>query len=136
LVGGRLLWIREIRPAHEQEIAATYGLLNSFPGTPQSDKTGKRITYVATGEVGMGVFLYEAATGQRRNVRELWAESDPIFPNVRVWPWSPDDKAFAYSDGRRLFICDAQTGKSTVTVRRYRVGGATHREVARVDRSS
>lgn len=116
LVGGRLLWIRESQPAHEREIAATYGLLNSFPGAPQSDKTGKRITYIATAEVGLGVFLCEVVTGQKRNVRELWAESDPIFPNVQVWPWSPDDNAFAYSDGRRLFICDAQTGKSTATV--------------------
>ena len=116
LVGGRLLWIRESRPAHEREITGTFGLLNSFPGTPQSDKTGKRITYVATAEVGMGVFLHEVATGQKRNVREMWAESDSNFPDIRVWPWSPDDNAFAYSDGRRLFICDAQTGKSTATV--------------------
>jgi hypothetical protein len=116
LVGGRLLWIRESRPAHEREIAATFGLLNYFSGTPQSDKTGNRITYVATAEVGLGVFLCEVATGQKQNVRELWAESDPNFPDVRVWPWSPDDSSFVYSDGRHFFICDAQTGKSTATV--------------------
>ena len=116
LVGGRWLWIRESRPAHVREIAATFGMLNYFGGAPQSDQTGQRITYVTTAEVGMGVFLCDVATGQKRNVRELWAESDPVFPNVRVWPWSPDDNAFAYSDGRRLFICDAQTGKSTATV--------------------
>ncbi len=116
LVGGRFLWIQESRPVHVRELAETYGSLRSFSGAPKSDKTGKRITYVANADVGLGVFLCDVATGQTRNVRELWANFDPNFPDVRVWPWSPDDDSFVYSDGRRIFICDAQTGKSTASV--------------------
>ena len=121
LVGGRYFWILAQRPAHERELAGTYGSLTSFSGAPKSDKTGKRITYVANADVGLGIFLCDVTTGQKRNVRELWANSDLNFPDVRVWPWSPDDSAFVYSafvysDGRRIFISDAQTGKSTATV--------------------
>ena len=93
LVGGRYLWVRAQRPPHEREVAGTFGALRSISGPPQSDHAGKRIAYIANADVGMGVFVRDLATGQERNVRETWAETDFNFPNLRLWPWSSDDNA-------------------------------------------
>src|SRR5665213_1087794 len=119
LVGGRYLWIWAQRPGNEREIAAAYGPASLFHGAPQSDSTGRHITFVKTADVGFGVFLCDTATGQKRNVRVPTGERDldyPFFrvwPLLKVWPWSPDDSSFAYSDNEWLFICDGQTGQST-----------------------
>ena len=116
LVGGRYLWIWEQRPAHEHELAKAYGTVRSFSGIPQSDKTGKHITFVETADVGFGVFLCDTATGQKRNVRVPGADSNEEYPNFRVWPWSPDDGSFLYSGNQHAFICDSQSGSNTASI--------------------
>ncbi len=116
LVGGRYLWIWAQRPAHEREIAVAYGSTGLFSGAPQSDATGKHITFVETADVGFGVFLCDTATGQKRNVRVPGTGSNEEDTHFRVWPWSPDDSSFLYSDTQHVFICDSQSGKNTATV--------------------
>ena len=119
LVGGRELRLWSQRPAEERALAQAYGDTSLFYGAPQSDRTGEHLTFVKTTDVGFGVFLCDTATGQKQDVRVPTGEHDldyPFFrvwPLLRVWPWSPDDSSFAYSDNKWLFICDGQTGQST-----------------------
>jgi len=116
LLGGQYLWIRLNRPAHRQEIAAAYGSVGIFYGAPQTDSTGKRITFVETADVGFGVFLCDTATGHKKNVRAQSFSGMGDDFDLKVWPWSPDDRAFAYTDGGKMFICDGDTGKISAEI--------------------
>ncbi len=116
LVGGRELWLWAQRPADEQTLAQAYGDASLFYGAPRSDSTGKHITFIKTADVGIGVFLCDTATGRKRNVRVPGPDIDEEYPNLQVWPWSPDDSSFAYSGNKGVVICNGQTGQSTATV--------------------
>src|ERR1700744_5208570 len=97
-VGGRCLWIEMGRPAHEREITAAYGAVGLFDGTPQADGTGKRVTFVETGDKVYALFVAAASPG-RKTVVEQEDASGPFGDDrdLHVWPGSPDVQAFAYS---------------------------------------
>jgi pimeloyl-ACP methyl ester carboxylesterase len=111
-VGGRYAWMHAGRPEHGQEIAAAYGSTRLLYGLPQTDHAGKQLTFVATSDKGYAVFLVDTATGHKTNVHEgtLGGGSHDQC-DLQVWPWSPDDKVFLYSESGQVSVCDAQTGR-------------------------
>src|ERR1022692_1967061 len=116
-VGGRYLWICVNRPEHLQEIVAAYGSVSVFEeDLPRSDSAGRRITFVKTAESGFGLYLCDTVTGQKRNVQISASQPKGAYTNLRVWPWSPDDRFFVYSDAERILICNPETGKSTAEI--------------------
>jgi hypothetical protein len=113
MVGGRYLWIRSTVPVHLQEIAAAYGSVGLFYGLPQTDHAGNHLTFVETSDKGYAVFLADAATGHKMNVREgTLSGGSHDQCDLHVWPWSPDDRFFICSAAGQISICDPETGKS------------------------
>ncbi len=105
LVGGRYAWILASRPADADEIAAAYGSVRLFYGSPQADSTGSHLIFVATADLGYGLFLADANTGHKTMVCNQTNYDDYTW-NLHAWPWSPDDKTFAYSQAGKITIAD------------------------------
>jgi len=111
LVGGRYAWVRANRPAHRMELADAYSI-NLFYGSPQPDGSGKQLAYVSTADRGFAVFLVDTATGQKRMVQEQNALGPwGSYFDLKVWPWSPDDRWFIYSASNHFYLCAAGTGQ-------------------------
>jgi hypothetical protein len=122
MTGGRWLWLQEHRPAHLENLAAAYGGVRLFQGTPQINHIGSQVTYVATADRGFALFLCDTATGQRHvifSTEKLGAWGD--VNNLQAGPWSPDDSAFIYYASNQLFVCPA-SGKQPAEPVRNRVG--------------
>jgi len=110
LVGGRYLWVCVHRPAHRLALADAYSI-NLFYGSPQPDSTGRQLACVGTADHGFAVFLVNTATGQKKSVREENALGPwGSYFDLKVWPWSPDDRLFIYSTNNQFYLCDAATG--------------------------
>ena len=111
-VGGRLLQVRASRPAHREEIAAAFGSVTSFYGTPQMSHDGSQFTYVSTMATrGTALFLYDMVHHQQREV--LREEDGPGYWHddfdLRAGPWSPDDSSFICFMQNKLIICPTDT---------------------------
>jgi hypothetical protein len=116
LVGGRYLWVWADRPDHHQEeIAAAFGSVALYYGSPQPDHAGNQVTYVRTADQGFGVFLANVSSGRKTLVRaEVGSGSLGDDCQLKVWPWSPDDSCFVYSEPLQLGVANPTIGK-TVT---------------------
>jgi hypothetical protein len=109
LLVARPVWTSLHRPTHLNEIAAECGSVNFFIRLQIPDPAGNRIVYRCNTENGVGVFLYDDATGK----------SQLIDTNrARLLGWSPDGSSFAYvrtlvAPARPvLVICRPATGKT------------------------
>jgi hypothetical protein len=117
LVGGRLLWVKASRPAHRQAIADAFGSDRLFYGDAQLNHDGSRLTYVATSDMGFGLFLYDWTTGQKREICEQnhLGHLGETY-TVHAWPWSPDDSSFIYSTAYTLTVCPVDPAKASQSV--------------------
>jgi hypothetical protein len=109
LLCARPVWTSLHRPAHLNEIAAECGSVNFFIRLQIPDPAGTRIVYRCNTENGIGVFLYDDATGK----------SQLIDTNrARMLGWSPNGSSFAYvrtlvaPATPVLVICYPATGKT------------------------
>jgi hypothetical protein len=110
LLGGRMLWVNASRPAHRQEIAAALGSASLFYGSPQLNHDGSRFTYVATSDIGYGLFLFDNATGHKKMIfDEHGVGRFGGSLDLYAWPWSPDDSAFIYSVHDQLIVFPIDT---------------------------
>jgi hypothetical protein len=118
LVGGRLLWVHASRPAHRQAIADALGSDRLFYGDAQLNHDGSMLTYVSTSDKGFGLFLYDLATNQKREICEQnhLGHLGETY-TVHAWPWSPDDRYFIYSTAYTLNVCPVDPAKAFQSVR-------------------
>lgn len=106
LIGGRWLWNFHPAPAHLDAIAEEFGNLGYMVkdegilknGKFQLDHAGDKIIYCMSSEKGMGVFLCEVGSGQKKMVFEEKEVCFGMGPHgvLKVYPWSPDDHRFIY----------------------------------------
>jgi hypothetical protein len=107
LIGGHALCNFISYPAHLDAIAEEFGNLGYVlknegigkNGKPQLNHAGSQILFCRSSEKGMGVFLCDTATGQKKMVFE---EKEICFGQgphgvLKVFPWSPDDGWFIYA---------------------------------------
>jgi hypothetical protein len=106
LIGGRMIWVNESRPAHLREITDAFGAVRLFYDV-QINHSGSRFTYVATSDHGYGLFLCDTATAHKQLLRESkiikgnwWGK----FYKLHAWAWSPDDSSFIYGSKGKLVI--------------------------------
>lgn len=125
LVGARCLWVAGER-ARREEIALAFGSVGYLYQAPQPDHAGNQILYVQTTTNGVGLFLCDTATGQRQLVTERSGAEKSAYIGINPWPWSPDDRLFAYSEAepwsaddtvmtnaiQPLIIASGDTGKA------------------------
>lgn len=118
-VGGRFRWVESQRPAHRVEIATAYGSAREFYGPPQMNHAGNRLAFVATADTrGSALFVCDIASGQKQELvcdRQGSGYWKDTF-NLRVWSWSPDDQAVAYSVEDNLYYCPVDTNHPPVVV--------------------
>jgi hypothetical protein len=105
-VGLRLLWIQAHQPAHLDAIAEEFGNVAYMVknegvwknGKLKLNHAGDKILFCQSSERGVGVFLGDVASGQKKMVFE---EKEICFGQgphgvLKVYPWSPDDRRFVY----------------------------------------
>ncbi len=113
LVGGRLAWLRW-EHSQRQEIAEAFGSVGYLYGTPQSTRSGDRITFVQTLTNGIGLFLCDTVTGQRQLIFEEKGSEKIGGQDCSAQPWSPDDEYFLYTKRKgtqqNIVICQGETG--------------------------
>ena len=112
-VGLRLAWVQLQRPAHEREIRDAFGAVSLFYGAMQFSQAGSEFIYTATSDQGYGLFLCDAATGEKHLVHEEhvlgpWHSAFAFY----AWPWSPDDSAFVYALHDKLIMQPVDTKKA------------------------
>ena len=90
-----------------RRIADELGSVRQFAGNPLPNHAGNRVLAVQTMENGVGLYLCSVSTGTRRL---LSAQEEEKYRAITLLGWSPDDKQFAYSQGRDIFLCDATSG--------------------------
>jgi hypothetical protein len=123
VVAARAIWAGSSSSPHLQEISDACGSTALLYGQPQSDHAGAQVALIQQGEKTLTVCLVETASRRKRVIYEVY---DREARNLRLWPWSPDDRCFIYSEPNKLSICEAASG-STVKVD---VGEDTVRDVA------
>jgi hypothetical protein len=115
LVVGRFLQMSSECPAHLDEIAETFGSVGYLFNTPQSDRSGSRITFIQTTTNGIAVFLCDTTTGLKQMINEKNGGVVSGDLEFGVWPWSPDDRLFLYTRGN-ILICRGDTGAQVAEV--------------------
>jgi dipeptidyl aminopeptidase/acylaminoacyl peptidase len=91
------------------EIAKAYGYAGLLYGVPRVSPGGNKLAYSQMVDEGIGVFVLDLASGQKRMLHEK-VSADDWFQNVDVWPWSPDGKYFVFTH-TNLFIVNDDTRK-------------------------
>lgn len=120
---GRRFCVCSSRPAHieavVQELAAVGKLMLPIP---LPNTAGNKLLFGQSTVKGVGVFLLNAANGQKQLVYEQPRKFyDPA--KFRIFGWAPDDSLFAFQEhdaqkwaGCRIAVCDGTTGKVNETV--------------------
>jgi hypothetical protein len=125
LVGGRFLWVKANSPPDGKEITDDFGSVRVFIGPPQINHAGTKFTFMATGEKGYELFIYDLMSGKKQVVADL-TDFGPtkVERNLINWPWSPDDGSFIYSEGDQLIICSGDA-TNTSTRKTIKAGGVS-----------
>jgi hypothetical protein len=97
-----------LRFAHWHKIADELGSVRQFIGNLLPNHAGTQVLAVQTMENGVGLYLCEAATGKRQLLMEQ--EEANYRAAVNLLGWSPDDRLFAFSQGKEISICNGKSG--------------------------
>jgi hypothetical protein len=116
------------RPAHLYAPALECAAAADFYCLPTVDRSGGRVAFWQNTESGMGIFLYDSATGKSHLVQAFALGSfkeRTTAPDPRrscLLPWSPDDTTFAFTRNvgvmednvQQMLLCHAATGEVEV----------------------
>jgi len=134
LVGGQWVWKEAHHPRDLDAIAEESGNLNFMleNETPQISHDGERLLFCHSTEKGMGVFIADTATGQKKLVFEEAEIHFGLGPHGVLAPFSfsPDDRWFVYAhqgpgavneelalpQETALTICRADTDEAEATL--------------------
>lgn len=101
IVGAQWMWKFVHQPKHLDAIAAESGNLNFMLENeqPQISHDGSRLLFCDSTENGVGVFVCDVATGQKKLLFEEQEIHFGMGPHgvLAPFPWSPDDQWFVYA---------------------------------------
>lgn len=117
MAGWRIVIVAGERPAHLQAIAAEFAAVHKFLlSPPVANNAGNKVLFFQGTEQGVGLFLFDTASGQKRLVHEQSRKNfDP--GRLRILDWAPDGSRFAYQQHypqehlySEIVVCDGKSG--------------------------
>lgn len=118
MIGGWRMMVVASRPAHLQAIAAEFAAIGKFVlSPPAANKPGDKLLFYQTTDQGVGLFLLDTTSGQKRLVYVQSRKNlDPT--RVRILDWAPDGSRFAYQQHQpeehlysEIVVCDGNSGQ-------------------------
>jgi hypothetical protein len=110
ILGGRLFGVHAWQPAHREEIMKAYASISPFYGSPQLNHAGNQVVYVSDGKTARSLYLCDIDSGRKQVVSAGIGEG--AWENnyhLDAWPWSPDDRYFAYFSYDSLFVYQVES---------------------------